>query len=131
MDNVKTFKTAQEVFKDDFLEEEGQETNATINIFNFLRREGTPLSKDQMSAIMLLEENGLHDISSRIHQNRQFNLTKKDYDDTFAKMTLADRIKGNAKMSHLVKETMSNPAVNINNAHGQAVGKTAHNPSTI
>lgn len=113
-------KTAQDVYKDDFLEDNTENSNATINVFDFLRREGTPLSHSQMNAMMLLSENGLDDIALKIADNRKYTMTKADYDETLGKMTLADRIKGTAKMSHLVKEGMANPAVNISNTHDQA-----------
>lgn len=97
----------------DILEEEGSnETIETVQLFQFMKKHAVPLTKKQQMAMLLLNENGLSDISLYIAGMKEEVLPLSEYHKTLEKLTLADRIRGNAKLSHLLKAN-ANPSLSL------------------
>lgn len=116
-------KTAQELFNVHFLEKEEMSSNETLDLLQFMKASSTPLSQDQIKAMLLLTENGLGDLVSLVPVFREEVTPTEIYFKTIDKLTLADRIKGNAKLSHLMKsDGLANPANSLKASDVQAQG---------
>lgn len=116
-------KTAQELFNVHFLEKEEMSSNETLDLLQFMKASSTPLSQDQIKAMLLLTENGLGDLVSLVPVFREEVTPTEIYFKTIDKLTLADRIKGNAKLSHLMKsDGLANPAGSLKASDVQAQG---------
>lgn len=102
-------ETVQDIMIQDLLQVDEGQTNETLELMNFVRDAGTPMTKDQLEAFMLLEENGLGDIANYVYNARRTVTPVSLFYKLLDKLTLADRIKGNAKLSHLLKAN-ANPA---------------------
>lgn len=104
-------KTVQDLLIGDLLHvpelDEGK--NETVEILEFMRDYSVSLTESQLAAFLMLEENGLTDIANMAYNARKLVTPKRTYFDLVSKLTLADRIKGNAKLSHLLKAN-ANPA---------------------
>ena len=88
-----------------------------------MKASSTPLSQDQIKAMLLLTENGLGDLVSLVPVFREEVTPTEIYFKTIDKLTLADRIKGNAKLSHLMKsDGLANPANSLKASDVQAQG---------
>lgn len=97
---------------------ETSEDNETLQLLQFMRDEGVPLTNHQAAGLFLLKQNGLSELANYVMNiRRQMTPTKKFF-DLVNKLTLADRIKGNAKLSGILKAN-ANPA----NAAGLSMGK--------
>lgn len=90
-------------------EKEGRSRNETLELMEFIRDFAVPLTKDQIVAMLLLSENGLQDISNFMLAVRPLTTPSRNYFTLINKLTLADRIKGNAKLSSILKAN-ANPA---------------------
>ena len=107
-------QTAQEIFNSDFLEKEEQTSNETLDLLEFMKKKSVPFTDKQIKAMLLLKENGLDDLINLAITFKSEVTPTEVYYKTIDKLTLADRIKGNAKLSHLVKsEGMANPAAGL------------------
>lgn len=115
-------ETAQDIFNKEFLEDDVQNSNETLDLFEFMRNQSTALNESQLKGIMLLNEMGLHDISTTVIQSKRQVTNKNIYFKLLDKLTLADRIKGNAKLSHLMKTDGANPASQLKASDVQAQG---------
>lgn len=116
-------KTAQDVFQAEFLENDEQKSNETIDLLEFMRLNSTHLSTEQMNSIIILHENGLDDIAQYIFMFKKYSTRQSTFMETINKLTMADRIKGNAKLSHLMKsDGLANPASSIKAQDVQAQG---------
>jgi hypothetical protein len=103
-------QTVQDLMIKDLLEvHEDEKQNETVEILEFFRQNGTPLTSDQVSAFLLLNEFGLGDIANYANNIRPMMTTERHYFRAIDKLTLADRIKGNAKLSSILKAN-ANPA---------------------
>lgn len=102
-------ETVQDIMIEDLLQTNQESTNETLDLMHFVRESGTPLTKDQLQGFMLLEENGLGDIANYVYNARRSVTPVSLFFKLLDKLTLADRIKGNAKLSHLLKAS-ANPA---------------------
>lgn len=105
-------KTAQDIliqdyFYDNYDEDESQ--NETLELLEFFKVNGTPLTNDQVRAMFLLNEFGLNDISTFVLQAKREVTPTKKFFTLIDKLTLASRIKGNAKLSSILKAN-ANPA---------------------
>lgn len=114
-------ETVQDFFIADLLEIDNQDSNETVQILEFVRDNSTPMTKNQLEGILLLNEMGLHDISNFAFGARKAVTPGRLFFDMVGRITLADRIKGNAKLSHLMKAS-ANPAGGIKSEDMQAQG---------
>lgn len=102
-------ETVQDIMISDLLQTEQETSNETIDMMSFLRESGTPLTKAQVESFLLLKECGLDDIANYAYNARRTVTPVSLFFKLLDKLTLADRIKGNAKLSHLLKAN-ANPA---------------------
>ena len=103
-------KTVQDLLIGDLLhiaDDAGK--NETVEILEFMRDYSVPLTENQFVAMLMLQENDLTDIANFAYNGRRLVAPKRTYFDLISKLTLADRIRGNAKLSHLLKAN-ANPA---------------------
>src|SRR4051812_19762019 len=114
-------ETVQDILIQDLLQTAQESSNETLDLMQFLRESGTPLTKDQLQGFMLLRENGLDDIADFVYNSRRLVTPVSLYFKLLDKLTLADRIKGNAKLSHLLKAS-ANPANSMKPEDMQAKG---------
>lgn len=98
----------------DLLEEEtpSSEANEMLELLHFYRQHGVPLTHDQVKSMLILKENGLEDIAIFVNAVRPEMTKPKGFLDVIGKITLADRIRGTAKLSNLLK-------ANVASASGQ------------
>lgn len=123
MENVKQYATAQDVIMSEILQDDEQKSNETLDLLNFMQFNATPLTQEQFQAILLLQTNGLDDLADLVLSMKFLATPQKTYMSTIEKLTLADRIKGNAKLSHLVKsDGLANPAGQLRASDVQAQG---------
>jgi hypothetical protein len=109
------------IIKDYFENDDDNQTNEMVQILEFTRDHGTPLTKDQLLSFVLLKENGLSDISDFAFSMKKHITPVRLFFEMVSKITMADRIKGSAKLSHLMKAT-ANPAGNLKPEDIQAKG---------
>lgn len=123
MENVKEMPTAQDIIQKEFLEDDEQKSNETLDLLKFMQHHSTPLSQGQLQAMVMLQSNGLNDLAQLVLDYKHLATPQETYTKTIEKLTMADRIKGNAKLSHLVKsDGMANPAGNLKAQDMQAQG---------
>lgn len=104
--------TVQELLQSELMEQSSDD-NEMLEVLEFVRQNGVPLTKEQAQAIFMLNSYGMSDVANYIINVRpQMTAVKKYYDMT-NKLTLADRIKGNAKLGNLLKAN-ANPANSLN-----------------
>lgn len=99
--------TVQDVLIEELLEV--NDDNEMIQVLDFFRKNGVPLTQDQARGIFLLNEMGLSDIALFAQTVRSQMAPVNHYFKMTDKLTLADRIKGNAKLGNLLKAN-ANPA---------------------
>ncbi|MCY8497587.1 hypothetical protein [Bacillus atrophaeus] len=103
-------ETVQDLLIADLLETgEDEKTNETVELMHFFRKHSVPVTPDQLKATLLLKEMGLSDIANFAVDARQYVTPQDTYMKALNKLTMADRIKGNAKLGHLLKAN-ANPA---------------------
>lgn len=103
-------QTVQDLLTGDLLRvasEEGK--NETVEVLGFMRDNSVPLTEQQLIGMLILQENGLTDIANMAFNAKKLVTPKRTFFDLISKLTLADRIRGNAKLSHLLKAN-ANPA---------------------
>jgi flagellar biosynthesis/type III secretory pathway chaperone len=83
--------------------------NEMVEILDFMRFNGVPITADQARAMFILKQNGIEDLSNYVFNIRQHMTPTRKFFDLINKITLADRIKGNAKLSNILKAN-ANPA---------------------
>lgn len=89
-------------------EDSGQrEPNEMLELLQFYRQHGVPLTQEQVKAMFIMQENGLSDIAVFVNAVRPEMTKPKKFMDLINKITLADRIKGNAKLSNLLKANVA------------------------
>jgi hypothetical protein len=96
-----------ELMEDDF----NKSDNQLLDLVDYTRIHGVPISEEQAQASFILLENGLGDVAKYAFGLRPSMTPTKKLFDMVNKVTLADRIKGNAKLSNIVKASVSNPTV--------------------
>lgn len=114
-------QSVQDILISDLLEVNQEDSNETVQLLEFMKNNGVPLTESQVSAFFLLRENGLDDIADFAFSMRKAVTPKSVFFDLVSKLTLADRIKGNAKLSHLLKAS-ANPANGVKPEDMQAKG---------
>lgn len=113
--------TVQELLSKTLLDNNAEE-NETVQVLDFLAKNGVPLTNDQAKAMFLLQEFGMSDISNYVINVRQYMTPIKWLFKMVDKMTLADRIKGNAKLGNILKQN-ANPASGLNTEAAAKAGK--------
>ncbi|MCY7487901.1 hypothetical protein [Paenibacillus alvei] len=108
-------QTVQDIMTSELLESSTE--NEMIEVLDFVRMHGVPLTTYQAQAMYLLQDAGLEDLAVHIASVRSQMTPVKRYYEMTNKLTLADRIKGNAKLGQLLKAN-ANPA----NAAGVPMG---------
>lgn len=103
-------QTVQDLLVSELLEVDDKKgKNETVELMEFVRDSSVSLTESQIAAYFLLRENGLGDIANFSYNAKRAVTPWKRFLDVLAKLTLADRIRGNAKLSHLLKAS-ANPA---------------------
>jgi hypothetical protein len=95
--------TVQDIINSDIFEKNTNTTSDMVELLEFVRVNATPLTNNQVEAMFLLNEFGLEDIARYMNNVRPFVTPKKNYYDMVSKITLADRIKGTAKLKDIMK----------------------------
>ncbi len=95
----------QEVMISDFYEEDTEEVenNEMLELLNFMQQNGVPLKSEQVQAMFLMQEMGVGDIARFMVDMKPKVTPFQRFFELINKITLADRIKGNAKLSGLIK----------------------------
>ncbi|MES5930259.1 hypothetical protein QCI77_30685 [Bacillus cereus group sp. MG9] len=95
----------QEVMISDFYEEETEEVenNEMLELLGFMQQNGVPLKSEQVQAMFLMQEMGVGDIAKFMVDMKPKVTPFQRFFELINKITLADRIKGNAKLSGLIK----------------------------
>lgn len=104
--------SVQDLMQEHLLEVGNEENNEMLQLMNFTRESGVAVTNQQSFAVFMLREMGLNDIASYVLNIRKHMTPTKRYLDVINKLTLADRIKGNAKLSNILKAN-----ANPNNSH--------------
>lgn len=101
MDHV----SVQEVMISDFYEEDTEEVenNEMLELLHFMQQNGVPLKNEQVQAMFLMQEMGVGDIAKFMVDMKPKVTPFQRFFELINKITLADRIKGNAKLSGLIK----------------------------
>lgn len=100
-------KTVQEFMIEELLE--SNDDNDMIQVLDFVKKNGVPLTQAQAQGSFLLQQYGLDDLALFVHTMRPEMTPVNRYYKMTDKLTLADRIKGNAKLGNLLKAN-ANPA---------------------
>lgn len=96
----------QEVMIEEFYEKDDEESspeNEMLEMCYFIQKNGVPLKNQQVEGTFLLTEMGLGDIPKFMMEMKPKVTPFQRFFELINKITLADRIKGNAKLSGLVK----------------------------
>lgn len=114
--------TVQDILIQDFLESaDDANSNEMVQILEFTRDNATPLTTDQLKGFLLLRENGLGDLADYAFSMKKTVTPARLFFEMVSKITMADRIKGTAKLSHLMKAS-ANPAASLKPEDVQAKG---------
>lgn len=100
-------QTVQEFMIEDLLE--SSDDNDMIQVLEFVRKNGVPITQNQARGAFLLQQMGLEDLAAFPQKMRTQMTPVSRYFKITDKLTLADRIKGNAKLGNLLKAN-ANPA---------------------
>ncbi|GAB6454340.1 MULTISPECIES: hypothetical protein [Bacillus cereus group] len=95
----------QEVMMSDFYEEDEEDVNNNemLELLHFMQQNGVPLKNEQVEAMFLMQEMGVGDIAKFMVDMKPKVTPFQRFFELINKITLADRIKGNAKLSGLIK----------------------------
>jgi len=103
----------QDIMKEEILEEDtSSESIETVQLFQYMKENSVPLNSSQMKGILLLNENGCKDIADYVISVKKQSLPLAFYEKVLKILTMFDRIKGNAKLSHLLKAN-ANPSLSL------------------
>lgn len=100
LDHVPVQETMIEEFYED---EEEVNNNEMLELLHFMQQNGVPLKNEQVKAMFLMQEMGVGDIAKFMVDMKPKVTPFQRFFELINKITLADRIKGNAKLSGLVK----------------------------
>lgn len=101
--------SVQELMMQQLFDEDAAGTNETVEILEFARQNAVPLTEDQIRAGLILKEYGLSDIYDYAVAHRPQVAPFRRFMDVLNALTLANRIKGNAKLSGILRAN-ANPA---------------------
>lgn len=108
--------TVQDFIDKDMFETADQSGNEMVELLRFFQDTGVPLTDDQVKAAFLLHEFDLADMAQYMVAVRPMLTPVKIFHDTINKITLADRIKGTAKLKDVMKNQVPNPSQQMPNA---------------
>lgn len=94
-------KTVQDILNEDLFEV--SDDSEDLKILEFMRKNGVPMTQQQTIAAFQLEQNGLGHLAEYVINARPFMTPVSRYYKMTEKRTLGDRIKGNMKLSSLLK----------------------------
>ncbi|MGN4788619.1 hypothetical protein [Bacillus sp. BR3(2024)] len=100
LDHVPVQETMIEEFYED---EEEVNNNEMLELLHFMQQNGVPLKSEQVQAMFLMREMGVGDIAKFMVGMKPKVTPFQRFFELINKITLADRIKGNAKLSGLIK----------------------------
>lgn len=98
----------QDLLIEDLLEEDNPQ-NEFVEAMEHFTKNGVPLTNDQSRAIFILHEYGLSDISNYILNVRKHMTPVARIYKFIDSLTMANRIKGNAKLSKVLQQQMQAP----------------------
>ncbi|MBK5482939.1 hypothetical protein JFV29_13860 [Peribacillus sp. TH16] len=99
----------QDLISQDMFEKKDSGGNDMLEVLQFTKENGVPLTEDQVKAWFILNENGLEDIAMFANAVRPHMTPMKKIFDMVNKITMADRIRGTAKLDKILKASVSNP----------------------
>lgn len=101
----------QDLLQQDFMVDDSEAVvgNETLELLKFVQHHGVSLTGQQLRGIAMLREYGLDDVANLVLNGRSQVTPFKRFMELIGKLTLADRIKGNAKLSSILKAN-ANPA---------------------
>jgi hypothetical protein len=99
--------TVQDYLNGELLEdvEESKKENDLLDLLEFTKKNGVPLTDNQVKAFILLKELGMEDLANYANAIRPQVTPTKKFFTLINKLTLADRIRGNVKLSKLLGQT--------------------------
>ena len=100
LDHVPVQETMIEEFYED---EEEVNNNEMLELLYFMQQNGVPLKSEQVKAMFLMREMGVGDTAKFMVDMKPKVTPFQRFFELINKITLADRIKGNAKLSGLIK----------------------------
>ena len=116
-DLTKNSVTVQDLISQDMFEKGENNNNEMLEILEFTKSNGTPLTQDQVKAWFLLNESGLQDIALFANAVRPQLTPMKKIFEMVNKITMADRIKGTAKLDKILKAQVASPTQAMPNAN--------------
>lgn len=111
MSGFNVVDTVQNLIDRDLFESGDVAGNDMLEILDFYRNNGVPLTTEQVEALFLLREMGLNDIAVFASAIRPMLTPVKMYHEAINKITMADRIKGTAKLDKILKAQVASPSV--------------------
>lgn len=108
-DVYKNSINVQDLISQDMFERKDSGGNDMLEVLEFTKNNGVPLTEDQVKAWFLLNENGLEDIAMFANAVRPQMTPLKKIFEMVNKITMADRIRGTAKLDKILKAQVSNP----------------------
>jgi len=115
--NTRVPSVADLITKDLFESDVQAGGNEMLDLIQHVQMNGVALTEDQVTAGLLLHEMGLQDIANYSMAVRPFLTPMKVIFDLINKITLADRIKGTAKLNNILKAQVANPNNTVPNAN--------------
>jgi hypothetical protein len=109
--------TVQDLIQREIFEESQNSNNEMLELIEHVQRNGISLTDDQIKAWFLLKENGLEDIAMYMNAVRPMATPVKLIFDLINKITMADRIKGTAKLDKILKAQVASPSGVMPNAN--------------
>lgn len=100
--------SVQDLLISDLLEEDSPQ-NEFVEVMEHFIQNGVPLTNDQSRAIFILNEYGLSDISNYILNVRKHMTPVARIYKLIDSLTMANRIKGNAKLSKILQQQQQAP----------------------
>jgi hypothetical protein len=114
----KKVATVQDLISKDMFEtSKNTGGNEMVELLEFTRDHSVPLTPDQVKATFLLAEMGLEDVGMFANAIRSQLTPQKRYTEMVNKITMADRIKGTAKLDKILKAQVSKPNEQVPNAN--------------
>jgi hypothetical protein len=96
-------KTTVQSLLTKMLLEQKSDDNETLQVLEFIKDNGVPLTPDQAKGIFLLQEMGMPDIANYVINVRTTMTPIKKFFEIVDKLTLANRIKGTAKLGNILR----------------------------
>lgn len=107
-------ETVQDLISKDIFEESKAPENDMLQILEFAKSNGVPLTDHQAEAFFLLSQfEETADIPLFMNALRPLMTPTKQYTQFIDKITLADRIKGSAKLSNLLKAQVASASAQV------------------